>query len=176
MPAKSDSAAEQPPLVGSGGAGLNNSGLIRGDGIVAKNVNNSAGGEIRAEAGKRIKFTGVNGSNAGRINLQGGTAEFSQALTNATGGQFVGRGTLLTGGLTNSGFVVFSSGIADVYGDVTNAAAPSPGNITVTGRSDVTFWDDFTNGTGTTLKVESGSSATFFAPYAGAGISGTGAT
>jgi hypothetical protein len=158
-----------------GGTGINNTGLIRGDGIVAKNVNNNAGGEIRAEAGKRIKLTGVSGLNAGRVNLQGGTAEFTQSLSNAVGGQIIGRGTLITGGLTNNGFVVLSSGISDVYGDVHNAGSTSPGNITITGRSDVTFWDDFTNDAGTILKVDSGSSATFFAPYNGSGISGTGA-
>ena len=54
-------------LLGTGT--LNNAGLIRGDGIIAKNVNNNIGGEIRGEVGNRIKLTGINGLNAGRDQL-----------------------------------------------------------------------------------------------------------
>jgi hypothetical protein len=77
---------------------------------------------------------------------------------------------LVTGALTNSGDIAFSSGITDVYGDVTNAAG---GRVTVSGNSDTTFWDDVTN-SGALFRVSAGSSTTFFGAYAGGGITGTG--
>lgn len=163
-----------------GGTGaVNNSGLIRGDGVVTKVVNNNAIGEIRAEFGKRLKLSGVNGANAGQINLQGGTAEFAQALTNASGGQIIGRGTIIVGGagLSNQGHVALSSGISDVFGDVTNNTGVASRGISVSGNADVTFWDDVTNVAGSLFRVSAGSSATFFGSYGGGGnITGTGDT
>ncbi|MEX2307004.1 MAG: hypothetical protein WD738_05400 [Pirellulales bacterium] len=155
---------------------VNNAGLIRGEGRIIAAVNNNAGGEIRAEFGKRIKIDGANGANAGRINLQGGTAEFTQALTNGSSGQILGRGTLSVGGtgLDNEGHVALSSGITDVFGDVTNDTADVTRGISVSGNADVTFWDDVTNVAGSLFRVSGGSSATFFGTFAGAGISGTG--
>jgi T5SS/PEP-CTERM-associated repeat protein/autotransporter-associated beta strand protein len=157
-----------------GGAGaITNAGLIRGDGKVAKSVNNNAGGEIRAELGKRIKLEAASGANAGKINLQGGTAEFAQALTNGPNGQIEGRGTLITSGLTNQGHVALSGGITDVFGDVNNATGSATKGITISGNADVTFWDDVTNGVGSLFKLSNGSSVTVFGTYSGAGISGS---
>ena len=158
----------------SGSGAITNTGLIRGDGVVNKVVNNNAGGEIRAENGDRLKFAAASGTNAGKINLQGGTAEFAQPLTNGSGGQIEGRGTLITRGtgLTNNGHVGLSSGITDVFGDVNNATGSATKGITISGNADVTFWDDVTNGAGSLFKVSSGSSVTVFGTYSGAGISG----
>ena len=110
--------------------------------------------------------------------MQGGAAEFTQALTNDTSGQILGRGTLITGGtgLTNNGFITFSGGITDVFGDVNNATGTSARGITISGNANVTFWDDFTEGAGSLLQVSAGSVATFFKPYMGAGITGGGQT
>jgi hypothetical protein len=159
---------------------VNNNGLIRGEGtLVAAGASNAianlAGGEIRAEAGKRIKLIGANATNLGKINLQDGTAEFTQPLTNGSTGQIVGRGTVIIGGtgLTNNGNIAFSSGITDVFGDVNNATGTATKGITVSGNADVTFWDDITNGAGSLFKVSSGSSVTVFGTYSGAGISGS---
>jgi hypothetical protein len=93
----------------SGIGNLTNTGTIRGEGIIQTQVSNNAGGEIRAENGKTLLFTASNGDNLGQINLQGGTAEFSQPLTNGSTGQIVGRGMLKVGGagLTNEWYVVF---------------------------------------------------------------------
>ena len=173
-------------LLNGGVATLNsgivtNTGLIRGDGIIANTVINNSGGEIRAEDGKRLKFTGANGTNFGKINLQGGTVEFTQPLTNgANTGQILGRGTLIVDGtgLTNNGNIAFSSGITDVFGDVHNSTGSTTQGITISGNAAVTFWDDVTNGVtagdGTLFKVSSGSSATFFGTYSGTGVSGPG--
>jgi fibronectin-binding autotransporter adhesin len=159
------------------GAGtLANTGLIRGDGVITNNVTNNFGGEIRGESGKRIKFTGVNGSNGGKINLQGGTAEFSQALTNTGNGLIAGRGTLIVGGtgLLNQANVALSAGITDIFGKVNNSTGVGTKGITVSGNANVTFWNDVTNGAGSLLKVSTGSSATFFGTFGGAGVSGGG--
>jgi hypothetical protein len=156
---------------------LTNNGLIRGDGVISKPLTNAAG-EIRAESGKRIKIAAANGANNGKINLQGGTVEFSQALMNANGtpGEIVGRGTLIVGttGLTNNGNIALSGGLSDVFGDVNNSTGLANTGITISGSANVTFWDDVTNGAGSLFKVSTGSSATFFGTYAGAGITGTG--
>jgi hypothetical protein len=160
----------------SGSGTITNVGLLRGDGVTNKSVNNNTLGEIRAETGKRVKLTGANGNNLGLIDLQGGTAEFSQPLINASAGQIIGRGTLKVGGtgLLNNGNFALSSGITDVFGDVNNATGSATKGVTISGNANVTFWDDVTNGAGSLFKVSSGSSATFFGNYGGAGISGTG--
>jgi hypothetical protein len=165
---------EAATLTGTGT--LANTGLIRGDGVVALPVTNSFGGEIRAENGNRLKFTAASGTNNGLINLQGGTAEFSRALTNGSTGEILGRGTLLTGstGLINNGSVAFSGGLTDVFGDVNNSATSSTLGITVSGNAGVTFWNDVTNGASALFKVTSGSVATFFGTYGGSGITGGG--
>jgi hypothetical protein len=158
---------------------INNAGLIRGEGrLVVGTFNNNANGELRAEADKLILVQGANGTNAGRINLLGGTAQFSNPLTNGTAGTITGRGKLIIGGagLTNNGNLSLSSGISDVFGDVNNATGVATRGITVSGNSDVTFWDDVTNGAGSMFVVRTGSSATFFGTFSGGGITGGGAT
>jgi len=150
-----------------------NSGLIRGDGRIVGSLTNQAGGEVRVESGKRLVIDGANGENAGRISLYGGTMEFTEPITNAPGGDILGRGVLIArGGLTNRGDVALSNGITDVSGDTTNDTG---GRIIVSGRADVTFWDDVRNA-GAMFKVSDGSSATFFGAYSGGGISGGGET
>jgi len=80
------------------GGTITNNKLIRGDGRIDNPVTNAIAGEIRAENGNTLLLTGAAGANAGKINLLGGTAEFSQPLTNGSAGQILGRGTLITGG------------------------------------------------------------------------------
>jgi hypothetical protein len=155
---------------------LDNNGLLRGDGVVAIEVSNNNTGEIRAENGKRLKFVAAMGTSVGKVNLQGGTAEFSQPLTNGATGQIEGRGTLIVRGtgLTNNGHIALSSGITDVFGDVNNSTGSATRGITVSGNADVTFWDDVNNVAGSLFRVSAGSSATFFGTFSGAGITGTG--
>ncbi len=167
-------------LYNSQGYSINNTGLIHGDGVISMNVSNSTG-EIRAENGKRLKITGGLGTNFGKINLQGGTLELTQPFTNGAGsGQIEGRGTLIVGGsgLTNNGNIAFSGGTSDVFGDVHNSTGTASQGITISGNSNVTFWDDVTNGASdsdpTLFRVSSGSVATFFGAFSGNGVSGTG--
>jgi autotransporter-associated beta strand protein len=155
--------------LGIAGDAFVNLGLVRGEGRIVTSVENRTGGEIRAEQGKRLRFVGANNPNAGKINLQGGTAEFNQPLTNSATGQIFGRGTLLVGGtgLSNFGSIAFSSGITDVFGPVANYTRNTTKGITISGNSDVTFWGDVTNDSNSLFNVSSGSSATFFGTVTG---------
>jgi T5SS/PEP-CTERM-associated repeat protein len=166
------------PAATLGGTTLSNNagGVVRGKGTISAAFNNNADGEIRGESGNTLLFTGTPGANAGLINLQGGTLQFTQALTNAAGGQISGRGTINVGGagLTNNGHIALSSGISDIFGDVNNDTNSASIGITVSGNADVTFWDDVNNVAGSLFRVSAGSSATFFGTFSGAGISGTG--
>jgi len=134
----------------SGGI-LVNHGLIRGSGQIDNLLENAADGEIRAEDGRRILFSGgdqvLQNTNTGAIILIGGRVEFTQDLTNHEGGFISGRGELeVRGGLDNSGVMAFSAGLTDIYGDVTNNGVAGPdGDILVCGGSTVTFYDDVTN-------------------------------
>jgi len=156
-----------------GGAGaITSTGLITGDGTIAKPVTNSAAGQIRGEAGKTLTFTGAVAANAGTFSLQGGTLEFTTALTNSSTGFISGRGALRTAGLTNQGVLAFSGGTTDVFGDVTNSAGA---RIVTSGAGAVTtFYDDVVhNG----LEIFTGASAStvFFGNQSGAGnFTGTG--
>jgi hypothetical protein len=154
-----------------GGTTVSNSGLLRGEGIISAGVTNNAGGEIRAQSGKTLTLSGANGANSGAINLQGGTLEFAQQLTNGATGDITGRGTLSVGGagLSNQGDIALSGGSTDVFGDVDNQGA---GRVIISGNSDVTFWDDVSH-SGALFNVAAGSSATFFGD-AGFGITGGG--
>ena len=158
-------------LLGGAGA-ITNTGLITGEGTIAKPVTNSAAGQLRAELGKTLTFTGAVASNAGTFSLQGGTLEFTTAITNSSTGFISGRGSLITAGLTNQGVLAFSGGTADVYGDVTNSAGA---RIVTSGANSVTtFYDDVVhNG----LEIYTGASAStvFFGGQTGAGsFTGTG--
>ncbi len=157
----------------SGSDPLTNNGLLRGDGTISKPVINAASGEIRAASGQNLRFEDAGGANAGRINLQGGTIEFLQPLTNSATGLITGRGTLNTGGvgLTNQGSMAFSAGISDVFGDVDNTTGA---RIIISGGATVNFWDDVIHN-GTEIKVAQGASAVFFGSTSGAGpFTGTG--
>jgi autotransporter-associated beta strand protein len=155
----------------TGAGGIDNTGLIRGDGRISQAVTNSLGGELRAEAGKRLKFEGACGTNAALISLQGGTAEFTQPLTNGPSGAILGRGTLMVGGagLTNNGNIGFSGGFTDVYGDVANNAGA---RIVTSGGGTTTFYDDVT-AAGGEMRVSAGCAAVFFGSYNG-GATGAG--
>jgi T5SS/PEP-CTERM-associated repeat protein len=154
--------------------GTTNNGLIYGSGILGGPLNNTAAGEIRAEAGNTLTFTGSAADNSGDVRLLGGIVDFHGPLSNATDGRITGRGTLVArAGLTNNGHVALSSGITDVYGDVANDTGDPAVGIAVSGNADVTFWGDVTNTSGL-FRVSAGSSATFFGGLAGNGISGPG--
>ncbi|MGE0384984.1 MAG: beta strand repeat-containing protein [Gammaproteobacteria bacterium] len=160
------------PLSTLGGGTLTNNDRIVGDGRVTAALANAPGAEVRVQSGDELQFTSAGNANDGNINILGGTVEFTQDLTNNAGGKINGQGQLIaTGGLSNEGTMAFSSLTTNVFGDVSNVGT---GNIFVSGRSTVTFFDDVANN-GAELRVSDGSAAVFFGNYSGVGpLTGSG--
>ncbi len=132
-----------------------------------------SGSELRTAIGQRIVITGANNFNAGRIEAFGGEVEFTQGLANDSGGLIATRDATLRfggSGLVNTSGVGVSFGALDLFGDVDNQ---TNGQITASGNSHVTFWDDVTD-TGGNIQVSAGSIAVFFGSYNGS-TTGTGA-
>ncbi len=156
----------------------NNFGVVQGTGRFAGGLNNGTGGTIRARAGDHLIIDQIGPTNPGRIELSGGTIEYTKALSNLANGFISGRGEFRGGtsnpgsyGLSNLGVVAFSGGTTDVYGDVQNSGA---GLIIASGGGTVTFYDDVTHN-GAEIRTNAGSRTVFFGGLTGAGpFTGTG--
>jgi fibronectin-binding autotransporter adhesin len=148
---------------------FNNNGLLRGHGRVDALLNNQAAGEVRAAAGELLQFIDPGSSvNSGRINLLGGTVEFTQSgFTNNASGQIMGHGSLIADSIHNDGTIAFS-GQANVLGDVTN----DDGVIIASGGGPTTFFDDVVNDG--EIRISPGSFAVFFGSLSGNGTTGLG--
>ena len=57
--------------------GITNQGLVTGDGQIGGSFANAAAGELRAEPGRSLTFTGTGNTNAGQISLLGGELDFT---------------------------------------------------------------------------------------------------
>ena len=150
---------------------INNSGLLRGTGRVSALLSNQAAGEVRVATGEQLQFLLAGSSlNSGRINLLGGTIEFTQSgLTNAASGQIIGHGSLIADTILNSGTIAFS-GQANVLGDVTNTAS---GHVVSSGGGPTTFFDDVVNNG--EIRTSPGGFTVFFGSLSGTGtFTGTG--
>ncbi len=148
-----------------GTGALANGGLLTGAGTVLKPLANGTTGEVRAESGKTLYFSGA-ATNDGAFNLLGGTLDFAGAVTNDVTGFISGRGALLTGGLTNQGQMAFAGGNTDLRGDVTLTAGS---RVTTSGAGSVTvFYDDVIHN-GTEIYTGAGASTVFFGSQSGAG-------
>jgi len=162
----------ESPLGGLSGGALTNSGLVTGTGRIDNALSNLAAGQVRADSGQRLRFTGSGNANAGLIQAVGGEVEFTQGLTNAaSSGLVAGENATFrfTGGLTNNGSVALSFGTSRILGDIANSTT---GRITVSGGSNVTFYDDVANSG--SITVSAGSTAVYFGSFSGNGVAGTG--
>jgi fibronectin-binding autotransporter adhesin len=149
---------------GLAGGAITNTGLIQGDGTLSNALTNSSTGSIRVDVGRTLFFTGTFAPNAGELNLQGGTLDFTGAVTNSATGFIAGRGALYTGGLTNNGQMAFSGGNSDIHGDVTN----SLGAISTAGGGGLlTFFDDVVNQG--QIRTNTGSRTVIFGDVSGSG-------
>ena len=166
------------------GAGtITNAGLVTGDGTVTNVFNNVAGGEVRAEFGKTLYFTGATGANAGRLSLLGGSLSFAQPFTNSATGQINGQGALCfptspipsnaspNAGLMNAGNINLTGGDSQIYGTVQMQAGS---RLIVSGGATASFFDVFRH-SGLEVRASAGSNIVFFAEVRGAGsFTGTG--
>ncbi len=147
---------------------IDNSGVIRtavgNVGQIDSRVDNLAFGEIRSagtadRVRERLLFTRpVNNRLDGLITSIGGEMEFTDVVTNDSGGIIAGRDAVyrFRGGLNNNGILAFSVGASDVFGEVTNN---SSGVIGVANKSEATFYDDVMNAG--KLSVQKGGTAIF---------------
>ena len=123
------------------GGSVNNQGTVQGFGTVGSVVNNQSSGTIEAvggtlnvaaanntnagllaaSTGNKLLFSSGLSTNAGTINLAGGTFDNGGHPLNNTG-QISGFGILRTGGLTNNGSITLTGGSTTINGDVANAA------------------------------------------------------
>ena len=151
---------------------ITNNGIVRGDGTVMSPFTNAAAGEIRAESGKTITIANMSAANAGRISLQGGTAQFNLALTNAAAGVISGRGTLrANAGMTNNGQLQLIGGVSDVYGNITSN---SGSKIIVSASGTGIFYNPITLNAGSEFRVNAGATAVFFGNVTGGSSAFTG--
>ncbi len=166
-------------------ASFTNTGLVTGSGRINVVITNGSAGQLRVAAGQRLEILGNSSfsANNGLIDVDGGTIEFARSLTNSTAspssGLIAARDATLRffGGLQNSGALTFTSGVSDVFGDVTTLNNLSTaGRIVVTGGAQANFFDDVSN-TGTITVSGSGSlhsTAVFLGSLTGNGVGGVG--
>lgn len=160
------------------GGTLSNSGVVRGSGYIANGLQNNSDGRVSLSAGQRMIFSGASNSNAGSIEALGNSTnvaemEFKKGLNNLAGtGALYARNALLRFGdfgLTNSDTVDVSFGTSDIFGNVTNNTG---GQITLSGNSQTTFYDNVINNG--TLKVSKGSTAVIYGDLEGSPATGAG--
>src|SRR5690606_8969641 len=72
----------QGPAATVTGFTANNFGTVQGTGVFAGGLNNGTGGTIRARQGDRILIMGPGLTSPGRIELSGGTVEYTHTLSN----------------------------------------------------------------------------------------------
>jgi fibronectin-binding autotransporter adhesin len=174
------------------GATITNTGLIAGTGTVANAINNTSGtiqavsgtlgltgalsnsgtGVISALTGARLLVSSGVATNAGTIQLAGGTYDNGgQIMSNS--GTISGYGTLNSGVLTNSGQINLSGAPATINSPITGLS----GSSTTVGSSIATFNGTVAMQSGASLRVASTAVATFFGTVdenTGSIFSGTG--
>jgi fibronectin-binding autotransporter adhesin len=160
------------PTATVSGFTANNSGTIQGTGRFTAGLNNGTGGTIRARAGDHLIIHGIGPTNPGRIELSGGTIEYTKILSNLGNGIISGRGEFRGGtdnpggtGLANSGLVALSGGLSDFHGDLQNNPT---GRVITSGGAIVTLYDDLKHN-GAEFKVSAASSVVCFGEVSGAG-------
>ncbi len=147
----------------SGGT-LSNSGLVRGNGQIDNDLTNAPTGEIRADANRRILFSGSTNTNDGNINLFDGTVEFKNGLTNSALGVIAGEGKLITGTQLDNAGAIALTGPTQVLGDVVNT-----GTVIISGAATVTFFDDVmhdeSQNANALFRVSAGATAVFLGAF-----------
>jgi hypothetical protein len=112
------------------------------------------------DSGAKLLITQGLASNAGKIQLAGGTLDNNNlAMVNEAGGTISGFGTLRGGQLTNKGKVLLSGGSSTIYSDI---LAVDGSQIVLSGLSNNTFHGKLDVQSGAELRVSTGSVATFF--------------
>lgn len=132
--------------------GLDNHGLVTGNGRIEANLINRGGGAtgVQVGAGQHLTLAGTvhTAADASRINIRdGGTLAFEGRFVNQGGAVLaIDRGTLQLGyGATrmdNGGQVLVGSGRAEILGDINNTPR---GLVHAHDGADLTVWDTLRN-------------------------------
>ena len=145
-----------------------NHGEIIGNGVLSGRVQNV--GSLLARPSDTLRFIG-GATNEGRIRNNGGRIQLDAGLINNAGAFVEGHGLFITGGITNSGLMDFSSGETLVLGDVNNMAG---GRIVSDGSSTLSFRESMIHN-GDEFKIGAGSIVQFQNRVSGASeFTGTG--
>jgi hypothetical protein len=100
---------------------LQNSGLVDGSGRIVGTLQNNSTGQLSVADSQSLTITGASNTNAGMIQLSGGSLHFNQLLTNGKAGLINGNGTLrLDAGVNNSGYIALGGLPSYIYGSITN--------------------------------------------------------
>lgn len=143
---------------------LENVGTLYGDGTLLVGLHNTSPGEVEVRSGERMRFAGQTNHNFGEINNFHGQIRFDGAMHNH--GFIAGRGEFVAnGGWQNHGVMAFSSGNADVLGDV---ELMSGSRIVTTGGATTTFFDDVVHN-GTEIRTSANSHSVFLGSVTGGG-------
>lgn len=132
------------------------------------NTNTAAGILVAGTGGKLLMTQGL-ATNAGLIQLDGGTYDNAGvALSNA--GRIVGDGTLRAGTITNTNQIAFSFGASSIAAPITNQTGAK---LIISNGAQATFAAAVANAG--ELRVSAGGAANFFGLVSGAGtFTGTG--
>lgn len=179
------------------GGQIGNHGLIQGLGKITSDISNidpiavieaqggtltlagrivsPNGGTLIAGSGAKLLISQGMASNAGQIQLAGGTLDNNgKVMVNEAGASINGFGTLRSGTLTNNGQIFLSGGTSALRADIVAGAGSQ---IILSGLSNSTFYGKMELEAGSELRVTEGSVATFAAEVKqrdGADINGTG--
>lgn len=119
------------------------------------------GGILAVASGAKLLISQGLASNAGQIQLAGGTLDNnSKAMVNEAGASINGFGTLRSGTLTNNGQIFLSGGTSALRADI---VASEGSQIILSGLSNTTFYGTLEVQNGAELRVTEGSVATFAA-------------
>lgn len=179
------------------GAQIGNHGLIQGLGRITSDISNidpiavieaqggtltlagrivsPNGGTLAAGSGAKLLITQGLASNAGQIQLAGGTFDNNgKTMVNAAGASINGFGTLRAGTVTNQGEIFLSGGSSALRADIVAGAGSQ---IILSGLSNTTFYGTLEVQKDAELRVTEGSVATFAAEVKqrnGADVNGDG--
>lgn len=176
-------------LAGSGT--LTNTGTVQGTGNVGMLVSNSgtleavggtlsfsalantnaASGALLAGSGGKLLMTRGLATNAGLIQLEGGSFDNGGARL-ANTGRIIGQGSLRAGTVSNSGQISFSFGASHISAPISNQTGA---RLIISNGAQATFADAVTNAG--ELRTSAGGAANFFGLVSGGGsFTGTGQT
>ncbi|CAN5318879.1 hypothetical protein BH11PSE9_BH11PSE9_19780 [soil metagenome] len=179
------------------GGQIGNHGLIQGLGRINSDISNidpvavieaqggtltlagrfvsANGGTLAVGSGAKLLISQGLLSNAGQIQLAGGTLDNNgRGMVNEAGASINGFGTLRAGTLTNQGQIFLSGGTSALRADIVAAAGSQ---IILSGLSNTTFYGKLEVQNGAELRVSEGSVATFAAEVkqrTGADVNGDG--